>query len=177
MISLQDCTGFVPSTAMPMFQKIRLKSWGYRRLVEPLVALLRQGISPRRLALSTAIAIVVGNIPVLGVSTILCTFIALIFRLNLPAIQLVQAAMAPSQVLLLIPFVRLGEWMLHAPSEAVSLKAALALVSSGVWHAIVVLKEAIFHALFAWALLAPLCTYLIYRLLTPVFVRTAAQFR
>ena len=177
MISLRDCTGFVPSTAMPMFRNIPLKSWAYRRLVDPLVALLRQGISPRRLALCTAIAIVVGNIPVLGVSTILCTFIALIFRLNLPAIQLVQAAMAPSQVLLLIPFVRLGEWMLHAPSEAVSLKAALALVSSGVWHAIVVLKEAIFHALFAWAVLAPLCVYLIYRLLTPVFVRTAAQFR
>ena len=177
MFSLRDCTGFVPSTAMPMFQNIPLKSWAYRRLVDPLVALLRQGISPQRLALCTAIAIVVGNIPVLGVSTILCTFIALIFRLNLPAIQLVQGAMAPSQVLLLIPFVRLGEWMLRAPSEAVSIKAALALMSSGVWHAIVVLKNAIFHALFAWALLAPLCTYLIYRLLTPVFQRTAAQFR
>jgi len=176
MISLQDCTGFVPSTAMPMFQKIRLKSWGYRRLVEPLVALLRQGISPRRLALSTAIAIVVGNIPVLGVSTILCTFIALIFRLNLPAIQLVQAAMAPTQVLLLIPLVRLGEWMLREPPQAVSIKAALALMSSGVWHAIVVLRDAIFHALFAWALLAPFCIYVIYRLLTPVFERTAAQF-
>jgi uncharacterized protein (DUF2062 family) len=177
MISLQDCTGFVPSTAMPMFQKMPLKSWLYRRLVDPLVALLRQGISPRRLALCAAIAIVVGNIPVLGVSTILCTFIALIFRLNLPAIQLVQAAMAPTQVLLLIPFVRLGEWMLRAPSEALSIKAALALVSSGVWHAIVVLRDAIFHALFAWAVLAPLCIFLIYRLLTPLFERTAAQFR
>jgi uncharacterized protein (DUF2062 family) len=177
MISLRDCTGFVPTFAMPMFQKRPLKSWLYRRLVYPLVALLRQGISPRRLALCVAIAIVVGNIPVLGVSTILCTFIALIFRLNLPAIQLVQAAMAPTQVLLLIPFVRLGERMLRVPSEALSINAALALVSSGVWHAIVVLRAAIFHALFAWALLAPLCIYLFYRLLTPVFERTAAQFR
>jgi uncharacterized protein (DUF2062 family) len=73
-----------------------LKNWLNWRPLEPLVALLRQGISPRRLALCVAIAVVVGNIPILGVSTILCACIALIFRLNLPVIQLVQAAMAPT---------------------------------------------------------------------------------
>ena len=57
----------------------------------------------------TAIGVVVGNIPILGVSTILCTAIALGFRLNLAAIQLTQALMAPSQLLLIIPFVLLGE--------------------------------------------------------------------
>ncbi len=113
---------------------IPLKNWLHRRLLEPLLALLRAGLSPRRLALCIAIAIVVGNIPILGVSTILCAFIALIFRLNFPAIQLVQAAMAPSQLLLIIPFVRLGEWMLGAPRQIVSVKAGLALLSQGVWQ-------------------------------------------
>jgi len=154
-----------------------LKNWLNRRLLEPLLALLRQGISPRRLALCVAIAIVVGNIPILGVSTILCTFIALIFRLNFPAIQLVQAAMAPTQVLLIIPFVRLGEWILRVPPQVVSIKAALALMSEGVWQAIVVLRDAIFHAGLAWALIAPFAVYLIHRLLTPVFERMAAQIR
>ena len=154
-----------------------LKNWLNRRLLEPLLALLRQGISPRRLALCVAIAIVVGNIPILGVSTILCTFIALIFRLNFPAIQLVQAAMAPTQVLLIIPFVRLGEWILRVPPQVVSIKAALALMSQGVWQAIVVLRDAIFHAGLAWALIAPFAVYLIHRLLTPVFERMAAQIR
>jgi uncharacterized protein (DUF2062 family) len=154
-----------------------LKNWLNRRLLEPLLALLRQGISPRRLALGVAIAIVVGNIPILGVSTILCTFIALIFRLNFPAIQLVQAAMAPTQVLLIIPFVRLGEWILRVPPQVVSIKAALALMSQGVWQAVVVLRDAIFHAGLAWALIAPFAVYLIHRLLTPVFERMAAQIR
>jgi uncharacterized protein (DUF2062 family) len=154
-----------------------LKNWLNRRLLEPLLALLRQGISPRRLALCVAIAIVVGNIPILGVSTILCTFIALIFRLNLPAIQFVQAAMAPTQVLLIIPFVRLGEWILRVPPQVVSIKAALALMSQGVWQAIVVLRDAIFHAGLAWALIAPFAVYLFHRLLTPVFERMAAQIR
>jgi uncharacterized protein (DUF2062 family) len=154
-----------------------LKNWLYRLLLEPLLALLRQGISPRRLALCVAIAVVVGNIPILGVSTIICAFIALIFRLNLPAIQLVQAAMAPTQILLIIPFVRLGEWIVRAPPQVVSIKAALELMSHGVWQAVVVLRDAIFHAGLAWALTAPFCVYLIHRLLTPVFERMAAQIR
>jgi uncharacterized protein (DUF2062 family) len=154
-----------------------LKNSLNRRLLEPLLALLRQGVSPQRLALCVAIAIVVGNIPILGVSTIICALIALIFRLNLPAIQLVQAAMAPTQVLLIIPFVRLGEWILRVPPQVVSLKAALALMSQGVWQAVVVLRDAIFHAGLAWALIAPFCIYLLHRLLTPVFERMAAQIR
>ena len=152
-----------------------MKNWLNRRLLEPLLTLLRQGIAPRRLALCVAIAVVVGNIPILGVSTILCAVIALTFRLNLPAIQLVQAAMAPTQLLLIIPFVRLGEWMVRVPPQVLSIKAAPALMSEGVWHAVVVLRDAIFHAGLAWALVAPFCVYLLHRLLTPVFERMAAQ--
>ena len=152
-----------------------VKTWLHRRLLEPLPALLLQGISPERLALCVSIGAVVGNIPILGVSTILCSLIALVFRLNLPAIQLVQAAMAPTQVLLIIPFVRLGEWVLHAPAQPVSLKAALALMSQGVWHAVDVLRYAILHAGLAWAIVAPPCIYLLHRSLTPLFERAAAQ--
>jgi uncharacterized protein (DUF2062 family) len=154
-----------------------LKNWLNRWLLEPLLALMRQGISPRRLALCVAVAIVIGNVPILGVSTILCAFIALIFRLNFPAMQLVQAAMAPTQVLLIIPFVRLGEWILRVPPQVVSIKAALALISQGVWPAIVVLRDAIFHAALAWGLVAPFAVYLLHRLLTPAFERMAAQIR
>ena len=155
-----------------------LKNWLYSRLLEPLLALLRQGVSPRRLALCVAIGIVVGNIPILlGVSTITCAVVALVFRLNLPAIQLVQAAMAPTQVLLIIPFVRLGEWILRVPPQVVSIKAGLDLMSQGIWHAVVILRDAIFHAALAWAVVAPLGIYLIYRVLTAVFERMAAQIR
>ena len=83
-----------------MSAKAALKERLYRRILEPLVELLRQGMSPDRLALCVAIGVVVGNIPILGISTILCAAIALVFRLNLPAIQIVQAAMAPTQLLL-----------------------------------------------------------------------------
>lgn len=150
-------------------------SWLQRHIREPLWALLRQGIAPRRLALSVAIGIVVGNIPILGVSTLLCTAIALALRLNLPAIQAAQAAMAPTQILLIIPFVRLGEWLLGAPRQAVSVKEGMALISQGVGHAVVALWDAIVHAGVAWLVVAAPAVYLLQRLLTPLFERAAAQ--
>jgi uncharacterized protein (DUF2062 family) len=145
-----------------------------RRIVQPILGLLKLGMTPKRLALCVAIGIVVGNIPILGVSTLLCAGIALCFRLNLPAIQLAQWAMAPTQLLLIIPFVRLGEWLLHAPHQEVSIREGTALIAQGVGHAVVVLWDAIVHAGFAWIVVAPFATYGLYRILTPIFRRVAA---
>jgi hypothetical protein len=152
-----------------------VKNWLYRRIIEPVLALLRQGISPDRLALCVAIGVVVGNIPILGVSTILCAAIALAFRLNLPAIQIVQAAMAPTQLLLIIPFVRLGEWILRVPPERVSINEVLAVLAHGAGRAIAVFWDAILHAGLAWVVIAPFAVYTVYKLLRPVFRRAAAQ--
>lgn len=153
-----------------------MKTWLYRKIIEPLLAFLKQGMSPQRLALCVALGVVVGNIPILGVSTILCTLIALLFRLNLPAIQLVQAFMAPTQVLLIIPFVRMGEWLLHAPRQPLSIKAATALIATGVVPAVRGLWDAIVHAGFAWLLMAPVTIFVLYKALTLLFQRARERF-
>jgi uncharacterized protein (DUF2062 family) len=154
-----------------------MKNWLYRRILAPLLALLKQGVSPSRLALCVAIGIVVGNIPILGVSTILCSLIALLFRLNLPAMQLVQAAMAPSQILLIIPFVRLGELLLRDPPQPLSISAGMQILARGVWQAVHTLWSAIVHAGFAWLLVAPCAILLLHKLLTPMFERTARKLK
>jgi uncharacterized protein (DUF2062 family) len=69
---------------------------------------LRQGISPRRLALTLALGFAIGCFPVLGVTTALCVVVALGLRLNFPAIQVANYAAMPLQLLLIVPFVRLG---------------------------------------------------------------------
>jgi uncharacterized protein (DUF2062 family) len=154
-----------------------LKTWLRRRILEPLLALLRQGMSPQRLALCVSIGVVVGNIPILGVSTVLCAAIAVAFRLNLPAIQIVQAAMAPTQILLIIPFVRLGEWVLRVPPQPLSIREGLALIAQGAGRAVVALWDAILHAGFAWILIAPFAVFLFYKSLTPFFARLSKQIR
>ncbi len=150
-------------------------AWLPRRIVDPLLRQLQQGLSANRLALAVAIGVVVGNIPILGASTILCGVVALAFRLNQPAIQIAQAAMAPTQLLLIIPFVRLGEWLLRAPHQAISIRGALAFAARNTGQAAVVLRDALMHAAVAWMLVAPIAAYAIYRLLTPVFRLLAAD--
>ena len=77
-------------------------------LKHKVAAWLRQGISPRRLALTLALGFAIGCIPVLGVTTALCVVVALGLRLNFPAIQAANWIAAPVQLLLIVPFVRLG---------------------------------------------------------------------
>lgn len=69
---------------------------------------LRQGISPRRLALTLALGFAIGCIPVLGVTSALCVVVAFALRLNFPVIQAANWLAAPLQLMLIVPFVRLG---------------------------------------------------------------------
>ena len=139
-----------------------------RRLVGPLLALLRQGVSPRKLALSLALGIVIGLVPILGVSTALCALAALVLRLNMPAIQLVNYLLTPLQLLLIIPLLRLGEWLARAPRFPITLEAGLALLSQGVFNAVSILSTAIAHAALGWIVLAPLAAFTLFRVLEPV---------
>ena len=72
---------------------------------------LSQGISPRRLALTLALGLAIGCIPVIGISTLVCIALAFALRLNLPAIQAANYAVMPLQLFLIFPFVRLGGWL------------------------------------------------------------------
>jgi uncharacterized protein (DUF2062 family) len=69
---------------------------------------VRRGISPRRLALTLALGFVLGCIPVIGIPTALCAMVAILFRLNLPAMQAANYAAMPFQVALIVPLARMG---------------------------------------------------------------------
>lgn len=75
---------------------------------------LRQGISPQKLALTLALGFAIGCIPVLGLPTLVCAVLALVLRLNLPAIQAANYVAMPLQLVLIVPFVRLGESLFAA---------------------------------------------------------------
>jgi hypothetical protein len=65
-------------------------------------------LSPEAIALILALGLVLGVFPVFGLPTLLCAGAALAFRLNLPAIQLVNQVCSPLQYALLIPLGRAG---------------------------------------------------------------------
>jgi uncharacterized protein (DUF2062 family) len=146
-----------------------------RRILDPILALLRQGITPRELALSLAFGLGIGIFPVLGVSTPLLTVLALALRLNLPSIQLVNYLVSPLQLLLIIPFVRVGEHLVGSPPQPLSIGAGLEILGRGALQAVVVLWDAIVHAAIGWAAIGPVLIFLLYRLLAPLLARTASR--
>ena len=152
-----------------------MRSWLQRRLVDPILALLKQGITPDKLALSLALGVVIGLVPILGVSTALCALAALAFRLNMPAIQLVNYLLSPVQLLLIIPFVRLGESLTGAPPFPITIAGGLELLAAGVLPAIRILWDAILHAALGWGLVAPPAILILFLALRPVLIRY--QFR
>ena len=52
------------------------------RWLKPFIQLLRQGVSPEKIALTIALGIILGITPVLGSTMLLCTLAAIVFRLN-----------------------------------------------------------------------------------------------
>jgi len=142
-----------------------------RRVVDPVLGLLRQGLSPRDLALCLALGAGVGMFPVLGVSTPALTLIALWQRLNLAAIQLVSWLVGPVQLVLIIPFMRLGEWVLGSEPQPMTIEAGMEIISQGILQAIVTMWDAIVHASVGWILIGPLAIFVLYRSLIPVLER------
>jgi uncharacterized protein (DUF2062 family) len=138
------------------------------RWLKPFLQLLRQGVTPEKIALTIALGIILGVTPVLGSTTLLCTLAAVVLRLNLPAMQLVNAAVYPLQFILLIPFYRLGAWMFQTDASTLSLSGVTALIREGVGHAIRTLWVVTMHALLAWLVLGIAALSVLYAALVPL---------
>ena len=126
----------------------------YKRTVEPVVALIKQGMSPEKISLGMAWGIVLGIFPVLGFTTILCGLAALIFRLNLPAIQLVNFLVYPLQLVLLIPFFHLGDLLFQVEPLPLSAQELLTLLQADVWGTIRAFWNTTLRAIVAWLLVS-----------------------
>lgn len=133
---------------------------------------LRQGVSPRRLALTLALGFAVGCIPVVGVPTVLCAALAVALRLNLPAIQAANYAAMPFQLALIVPFVRLGGRLFSTGVQGTGSAALLPHLWS--LHVVNDLGALAGHALVAWLLVAGPAVVLMTAALTAMLRRIPA---
>jgi uncharacterized protein (DUF2062 family) len=130
---------------------------------------LRQGITPRRLALTLSLGFAIGCIPVVGIPTAVCAGLALALRLNLPAIQAANYAVMPLQIALIVPFVRLGRWLFaFGPRQSL---AAGTLLHSSPLTVVSQLGGMAGQALLAWLLIAVPAVALMTAMLTAVLRR------
>ena len=142
-----------------------------RRVADPVVAQLRQGITPDKLALSLALGVVLSAVPILGITALFCVAAAAALRLNQPAILAANYAATPVQVALYIPFFRAGAWLFGAPPVSFSLEQVRAELQAGIWPTVVRYWDANLRALGAWALVAPIATLALFAVLRAVLRR------
>ena len=147
----------------------------HRRVIKPLLDILRMGCSPRRLAWSVAIGLAVGLNPLIGSTTLVSLATAGIFRLNLVASQLAAHLVYPLEVALFFVFIRLGDRIFHTGRMPLHREAILSAFRHHPWNTTRLLWTWEWHALAVWAVVAIILTPLLASILIPVFERLHVQ--
>ena len=153
----------MPQTANPS----RLKKFWRERVVGLIVAQLTQGVTPQKIALTIALGINHAMFPILGSTTLLCAAIAFWLKLNQPIIQLVNWIAYPLQFAMLLPFIRIGEWITSAPQVTFSIPQMLQKFHDAPGKFLGEFGMTGVHGIIAWLLLAPIFSALIYFTLLP----------
>lgn len=140
-----------------------------RWLIDPVIAQLRQGITPERIALTLALASVISVFPILGATTLLCAVVAAKLRLNQPLIQLANYLFYPLQLILLLPFYRAGETLFRQPHLPIfSIGELLTRFKAGPLQFIADYGMTALYGIAVWALIAPFGAALLYFALRPL---------
>ena len=93
------------------------KNWNIRALKLKTVALFKQGLSPKELLKSILVASLFSIIPIVGVTTVLLTILSVKRKLNLPIMIALSYLMWPIQLLMIIPFINIGEFIFSIPQS------------------------------------------------------------
>lgn len=134
-----------------------------RRLVGPILALLKQGTSPEKLAQTLGAGFVCSMFPLLGTTSVLNLLVGLRFRLNHPLLQTLNQLLAPVHLLMIVLYVRLGEWIWRAHDDPFTIRDFVQTLRDASWSEFFdQFGWAALHAITAWAVTAPFFFVLIY---------------
>jgi uncharacterized protein (DUF2062 family) len=122
-------------------------------MLRPLLRLMRGGVTPRRLAWSLALGIVIGINPSVGVTSVLVVLLAWGFGLNQVASQIGAHAATPVHLLLFVPFIELGVHLFHTRQLPLS-RRQIEHLSHHPLRLVHEIWQWEWHALIVWAVMA-----------------------
>lgn len=139
-----------------------------RYVSSPIISLLKQGLTPQLLAMSMASGIIIGTFPLVGTTTAICTMAAILFRMNLLVSQLGNWLVYPLQLLLIVPFIMLGEHLFGTPST-LDPSYIVTMLRTDLFSSLRLFSKMLLHAAIAWMICAPLAFAAIYLVLETLF--------
>jgi uncharacterized protein (DUF2062 family) len=152
----------MPAAAVPK------RTFWQRRVADPVVAQLTQGITPEKIALTVAVGSACALFPIFGVTTLLCFLVALVLRLNQPIIQLLNQALWPLHLPMIFWLIRLGDFIFGVPHQRLNVHQMHLLYRSDRIAFFDKFGDIVLHASVAWVLVAPIFVVLCYYALVPV---------
>jgi len=133
-----------------------------RKIADPIIAFLKQGVTPSKPAWAISLTIVLAIMPVFGSGTLLCLLAIWLFRLN-PAITLLINQFAyPLQFLLYFPFLRAGEWLFNAKRLPFSISQIFGMFADDLPQALSVLWWSTLYGIVAWVIIMVPIAYLLH---------------
>ena len=124
------------------------------RLLRPLEQLLSEGLTPAKMSHALAVGFVLGITPMLGISSILAVGVATVFKLNQVAIQVANWAAYPLQIVLFIPFIRAGEWLLGLEPAAINPSNIASMFSDDFYASLEIYGQSLAAGFALWAIIA-----------------------
>ncbi|HEY3928193.1 MAG TPA: DUF2062 domain-containing protein [Candidatus Koribacter sp.] len=124
--------------------------------------LIGGGESVINIACTLALGFAIGMFPLLGITTIVCVLLARIFRLRQVPLQFGNYAALPFQIVLLIPFLRLGERITGAERfvfDPTALLKGFPHIPDSTARAVVMAQ---WHMIEGWLIVAPVAFILVF---------------
>jgi uncharacterized protein (DUF2062 family) len=146
-----------------------IRAFLQRRLIQPILSFLSQGVTPEKLSLTIALGIIIGMLPVFGIASLVCAFLAFSLRLNMAAIQLAHYAATPLQVLLLVPFIRIGGLVFNQPPLSISFSQLYHMFVTDVLATFQNLWFTFLMGFLGWLMVSIPLAFLLYFITLPVF--------
>ena len=131
--------------------------------------LFKQGLTPKQLALSLVISLLISIFPFFGISTIVLTCLALSFRLNLPIMIASSYIFGPLKFLVLIPFIHLGATLFGAEHTLLTYDDIKSSFDVGFFDTLVTLSYELLCGAIGWVLTAIPVGVVLFLLLKLIF--------
>ena len=149
----------------------RVADWFRRKVKDPLIAELKQGITAKELAAASAVSLAIAVNPFIGTTTILCLLAGKIFRLNHVVMQVINYFSYPLQIALIIPWIRLGEKLTGSEPQVIEFSQMKAEFSQSFANFVSKFCEMGLHALLGWIVVIPWATWILYKIFILIFKR------
>ena len=148
-------------------------SFWRRRVRDPIMAQLKQGTTPHKMALTIGLGAALGVFPILGSTTALCLAAAALLKLNQPVIHLVNWLVYPLQIPLLLVFIRFGEKIVGARPVPFSVTDMLQRFKDSPAQFFRDFGLTALHGIGGWLVVAPLVVAILYFVLRPALRKMA----